>query len=137
MRPLRGDDGSVTLMLATFGLALLVSVGLVVDGGAKIAAVQQADRAAAEAARAAAQQIDAGAVQDGAPASLVPARAVRAGEAVLSAAGVTGTVRVTGPATVTVDTSSTRNTVFLGLIGIPEVTGTGEAVVDLSIRRTP
>ena len=51
--PFEGDQaGSVTLFGVVAGLALLVLVGLVVDGGAKVRAVQRADAIAAEAARA-------------------------------------------------------------------------------------
>ncbi len=51
------ERGSVSLMLVVVMLGLLAAAGLVVDGGAKLRAVQQATAAAGEAARAATQQI--------------------------------------------------------------------------------
>jgi hypothetical protein len=118
-------------MVSLFGviaaLALLVAVGLAVDGGAKVRATQQADTYAEEAARAGGQAIDAaGAIQGEAP-RLDPARAVRVAQAHLDAAGVDGAIRLSGPATLRVEVTITRPTVFLGLIGIDTVTAQGHA----------
>ena len=52
-----GDRGSVTLFFAVAVVGLLVLLGLVVDGAAKVRAVQRADALAAEAARAGGQAI--------------------------------------------------------------------------------
>ena len=51
------EAGSVTLFFVVAALALFAMVGLVVDGGTKIRAAQQADGLAEEAARAGGQQI--------------------------------------------------------------------------------
>lgn len=126
------DRGSVTLMLVVLVLALFLCIGLVVDGGAKIGAVQQANRVAAEAARAGTQQVDVAEVQLGGAAQLAPAAARTAAYAALAAAGVNGSVTVTGTQ-VTVTTTLTKPTVFLGLLGIGHVTGTGTAIADLAI----
>ena len=50
--------GSVTVFFAVAAIGLFAMVGLVVDGGTKVKAIQRADRVAAEAARAAGQAID-------------------------------------------------------------------------------
>ncbi len=72
--PSRSDEGSVTLFLAITVVGLLVLLGLVVDGGAKIRAVQHADAVAADAARAGGQAINVPAAITGA-APTVDARA--------------------------------------------------------------
>ena len=51
------EAGSVTVFLAITVVGLLVLIGLVVDGGVKIRAAQHADAVAAEAARAAGQEV--------------------------------------------------------------------------------
>ena len=55
---LRDDDrGSLSLFVVVVFVALLVTIGLVVDGGGKIRALQRADAVAAQAARAGGQAI--------------------------------------------------------------------------------
>lgn len=124
-----GDQaGSVTLFGVVAGLALLVLVGLVVDGGAKVRAVQRADAIAAEAARAGGQAILLPAAIQGQPPRVDPTAALAEANAFLGRRGVTGTVAVTGGGRsldVQVETSSP--TVFLGLIGISDLKATGHA----------
>lgn len=127
------EDGSITLAMVMLVLAFLAVVGLVVDGGAKVRAVQTATRVAAEAARAGAQQFDAAGVQTGGTAQLDPARARAAAQAMLDAAGVTGTAAAT-TTQVRVSAQVTRPTIFLGLLGINQVTGTGSAESGVTIR---
>jgi hypothetical protein len=122
------DRGSITLFGALAALALLVTVGLAVDGGAKIRALQRADAYAEEAARAGGQAINAPLAIQGDPAVLEPAAAREAAERYLRAAGIPGSVRVTSATTIEVQTTITRPTVFLGLIGIDTVTAHGQAV---------
>lgn len=128
----RADDGSVTLMFVVMATALLLAIGLVVDGGAKIRAVQSANRAAAEAARAGAQQVDVAAVQTAGGAALTPHRARQAAEAALAASGATGSVTA-DRSEVRVRATVSSRTVFLGLVGINEVEGAGEATARLTV----
>lgn len=132
-RTLSLDDGTISLLLVVLVTALLLCLGLVVDGGAKLAAVQQADQLAAEAARAAAQELDIAGVQAGRVPALLPDRAVTAGRAVLEEAGARGAVRVQGTR-VEATAEVVRPTVVLGLIGLTDVVGTGSATVELTIR---
>ena len=132
-RHLGDEQGSITIGLVVLVLAMFAAVGLVVDGGAKVQAVQQATRVAAEAARAGAQEVNAAGVQTGGTARLNPARARTAARAVLADAGVTGTVTATGTA-VSVQASVSRPTVFLGMLGTNSVTGTGSATSGVTIR---
>ena len=122
----RSDAGSVSLFVVVLAVALLAAVGLVVDGGAKIRALERADEAAREAARAGSQMLDVPAAVRGDRVALNPAVATQAAEAYLDAAGVDGTVRVAGGA-VTVSTSVPYAPVFLGVIGVRPMTVTGAA----------
>ena len=128
----RDDSGSISLTLVVMVTALFVAVGLVVDGGAKLRAVQQATAAAGEAARAAAQQVNVAQVQSTGSARLSPVPARRAAQATLAEAGVQGSIAVTS-GQVSVTATVTRPTVFLGLIGIGSVRGTGAATADLTL----
>lgn len=126
----RDERGQVSLWFLALIPALLLMIGLIVDGGGKINAVRQAQSAAGAASRAA---------TDAAAPYLVAgtsgtATAYQAASSYLSSAaadGVHGSVHVTGN-TVTVSTSKTYSTKFLGLIGIGQLTGTGEATADLT-----
>lgn len=126
------DEGAVTLFVAIAMVGLLALAGLVVDGGAKVRAVQRADRLAAEAARAAGQAIDVGAVLEGSEVRVDRRAAIVAAESYLRAAGVEGSARVVdGGAGVSVTATATEPTVFLGLIGVPQFTVRGNAEVAL------
>lgn len=125
------EAGSVTVFAAITVLGILILCGLVVDGGAKLRAVQHADRVATEAARAAGQAADVAALAGG-EARVDRQDAVDAATAFLAAAGATGTATVSSNGTsVEVTVTATAPTVFLGLIGIPAfaVTGHGEATL--------
>jgi len=127
---MRRDEGSVTLFLCITVIGLLVLIGLVVDGGAKIRGIQHADALAADAARVAGQRINTPAAITGATPTLDTRAATTAARAYLSAHGVTGTVTTTGT-TVTVTVTTTTPTIFLGLIGITTITVHGHATATL------
>lgn len=126
-----GDRGSITLFVVVIALGLFVAVGLVVDGGGKVRALQRADDVAAEAARAGGQAIQAGVAIRGEGAEASADEAQAAARAYLSSAGVAGSVTVTGGTRLTVDTSTTYTPVFLDMIGIGTQTTTGHAEVRL------
>lgn len=126
------DRGSVTVFLAVAAVGLLALVGLVVDGAAKVRAVQRADRLAAEAARAAGQAVDVGGVLAGEAIRVDRTAALAAAESYLRAAGAHGRAEVSaGGRTVTVTTEATQSTVFLGLIGISKFSVRGSAEASL------
>jgi len=131
-RQLGSDGGSVTLFCCISVVGLMILVGLVVDGGAKVRALQRADRLAAEAGRAGGQAIDVSAAIAGDAPTIDKQAAVLASQAYLRANGVSGTVAVTdtGRALV-VDVTTTTATVFLGLIGVNTLTVHGSAKVVL------
>jgi hypothetical protein len=120
------DEGSVSLFVVVLAVALLSAVGLVVDGGGKIRALERADEAAREAARAGSQMLDVPAAVRGDRVAVEPAAASRAARVYLEAAGVQGTVRVAG-GQVTVSTSVRYAPIFLGVIGVRPMTVTATA----------
>jgi hypothetical protein len=122
----RREDGSVTLFVVVLTVALLTAVGLVVDGGGKIRALERADETALEAARAGSQVLDVPAAVRGETVSLDPSGAARAARAYLQAAGVAGTMRVSG-GVVSVSTSVRYRPVFLAVVGVGPLTVTGSA----------
>ena len=127
------DRGSVTLFMVISVVGLLALIGLEVDGGARVRAVQRADTLAAEAARAAGQAIDVPAAIPGGTPVVDPASAQAAARRYLAANDVTGTVAIRdGGRTVAVDVTTTAPTIFLGIIGISSFTAHGEATATLT-----
>ena len=128
----RTDEGRIALLVLVLAFAVLVMIGLAVDGGGKMRAMQRADNIAAEAARAAGQAIEPSQAIPGGPKVVNPGQAVAAGQDYLRAAGVTGTVAPSGDrrqvvVTVTID----YDTVILGLVGFDRLTVTGTATAQL------
>lgn len=121
VRDQRGQSVSVFAIVVL--AALIITAGLVIDGGQKVTAASRAESVAAEAARAAgnaaASQRLAG--RRKVSVAMSAARTYLAGQP-----GVSGEVRIRG-GTVRVTTKATRPTIFLGVIGIREVTAPGSA----------
>jgi Flp pilus assembly protein TadG len=122
----RREEGVVSLFVIVVVVALIAAIGLVVDGGGKIRALERADEAAREAARAGSQMLDVPAAVRGDRVDVDPGAAGRAARAYLDAAGVEGAVSVSR-ALVTVSTRVVYRPVFLGFIGVGPITVTGEA----------
>jgi hypothetical protein len=125
MRPL-DERGAISLFVIVITVSLLAAIGLVVDGGGKIRALERADEAARESARAGSQMLDVPAAVRGERVEVDPGAAGRAARAYLAATGVQGTVSVSG-GFVTVTTRVEYRPVFLGLVGVGPVAVTGEA----------
>jgi len=136
-RAAAGDAGSVSLLLAVFVLGLFAAVGLVVDGGGRVRAVQHADDVAAEAARAAAQAVSPAVVLgrstglDTGGLDSAGAAAAAAARAYLHDAGVQGQVSVSG-GRVQVNTSVVYTPVLLSAAGAGPVTVHGRASARLA-----
>jgi hypothetical protein len=118
---------SVTPFVSVIFAALIMTVGLVVDGGQKVAASSRAETAAAGASRAAGnaaatQELGA---RDPAAAATLAARTYLAGQP-----GVTGSVTVKD-GIVTVRTTATEPTIFLTMVGLSTVTGSGSAQANI------
>lgn len=124
----RDERGSATIWMALSVVAFMLIVGLAVDLGGRMHAVQHASDIAAEAARSGAQQVTTGDAMRGQTPDLDPHRATQAALAHITASGHTGTARIqAGQIHVTVTGAYTP--VFLSSIGVGplQVTGTGQA----------
>jgi hypothetical protein len=97
------DRGSVSLWVAVMAVAVMVTLVLIVDGGAKIRAGNRADIAAAEAARAAVLAAGPRPAGTSAEARL----AVAAAKAYLAKDGVQGSAVILGPGRVQVEVRAT------------------------------
>ncbi len=124
----RAEQGTVTVFVVVFMLALMLVAGLVFDGGNVLAARQEAANVAASAARAGTQALDITAARTSGGAPLDASAAIARADAYLSQTGTTGTAIVQGNQVV-VDVTITRRTLLLGLAGIAKITvhGRGEA----------
>ena len=94
MHHLHEEDGTIAAFVAILAVALIAVAGLAYDGGQIIRATAHARDLAGAAARAGTQQLDTGQVHAG-RAHLDPAAAHQQASGFLSAAGTTGTVKVT------------------------------------------
>ena len=121
------DRGSIAVPAVITVLAVLLMIGLVIDGGTKIRAARNADAIGAEAARAGGQQVTVGAVLAGGGAVISAESAAAAAQAHLDARGVPGAVIVLDATHIEVTVSITEPTVLLSLVGYTSVTGTGTA----------
>jgi Flp pilus assembly protein TadG len=122
------DRGSIAAYLVIIAVALFALAGLVLDGGAALAAHGRAADAAQQAARAGADALDESSLRTATPAGLTanPAAARAAAAGVLAAADVTGDITVAGGA-VTVTARATGPAAILSIVGIDRVGGTATA----------
>ena len=118
--------GSVTAFVAVIITAIVLVIGLVVDGGALLTTKRRAVNLAEAAARAGAQGIDETTIRAGGPVRLDPAAARRRAERYLAEEHVTGrvTATVTG---VHVEITINQPLMFLGIAGLASRTVTGQA----------
>jgi hypothetical protein len=118
------DTGAVTYHAIIIAVVILAVVGLVVDGGAMLHALQRANDIAREAARSAGQQVDFSDTTG--PVSLDLPDAKTAGHAYLTTAGCqSGTIEIHGDV-ITATCVLVYEPVFL-TIGTHTVTGQGQA----------
>ncbi|MFD1826769.1 MULTISPECIES: pilus assembly protein TadG-related protein [Mumia] len=126
MRRRTDERGSISLWLITASIVTTTCVGLAVDLGGQVHAQQRAHDIAAQAARTGGERVQAPAIE-GRYLAVDTAAAHRAAEDYLAAADVAGTVTVTGGDTITVSVIDTYSPKFLSLIGLGDMTVTGEA----------
>jgi Flp pilus assembly protein TadG len=124
---LRDERGSISIWMVTASFVMMMLVGLAVDLGGQVHAKQRAHNIAAEAARTGGEQVEAAPAIEGRYVSVDTAAARTAAEQYLAAAGVTGTVTVTGGDTITVAVTDTYTPKFLGFIGVGDLTVTADA----------
>jgi hypothetical protein len=120
--------GSQSILLLGVVVALVLSAGLVVDGGRKTAAARDAEAVAAGAARAG---LNAGATGRLAGRANTAAAASAARSFLAGAPNVSGSVQLLPGGRLRVTTQSTTSTRYLSIVGINTVTGRGEATAEL------
>jgi len=119
-----GSGGGMSLVLLFGAVALLVVLGLVVDGGTKAQALDRANRIAMEAAAAGAQAVTTGGGDVNA------AAADAAVQDYLAAEGVTGDAQIQANR-VDVAVTLTTPTKMLSMVGIDEITVTGDGYANV------
>ncbi|MFI0742346.1 TadE/TadG family type IV pilus assembly protein [Streptomyces sp. NPDC021100] len=126
------DRGSMSLFFALAAVAILIIMGLLVDGGGALNKANRATSLAQEAARTAGQQLDAGQAIQGTAITVDPDAAVTAAQDYLAAQGVSGNVSVTdGGKTLSVTVHDTYRTYFASLVGKSTIDVTGTATAHL------
>ncbi|OIV35449.1 hypothetical protein BIV57_21525 [Mangrovactinospora gilvigrisea] len=132
LRQHRSDRGALSVFVALVCVGLLIAIGLIVDLGGRLRAVEQADGYAMEAARAGGEQIDAGQAMSGHGFAVDPVAASTAAKRYLAAAGVRGSVSVNAAGhRITVTTTYSYKTFFLAALGIGSFTVHGEGSAGL------
>lgn len=122
----RDERGSISAWALVSVAAFMLIVGLSVDLGGRMYAIQHINDIAAEAARAGAQQVTAADAMRGRPVAVDPTRARTAALSYITTAGLTGTATLTGD-TLHVSATGHHTPTFLGAFGIGTVTITGTA----------
>ncbi|QCX82280.1 hypothetical protein C9F11_43505 (plasmid) [Streptomyces sp. YIM 121038] len=129
------DGGSVTLYFIGFALVMLLLLAVLVDGGRLMMADADAEDIAAEAARAAGQEINGPDAITGVGTRADPQKAAAAARAFLTAAGATGSVRVAEDGqSLTITVFATYRPLLLGGFGYSSMQVTARA--DVTLERT-
>lgn len=126
----RDERGAVTVWLAGASVLMISIIGITVDLGGQLHAKERAHTIAAQAARTGAEQITADAMLGTKP-TLDVGKARTAANAYLRAAGVDGTVSVSGGSRVTVTVVDTYQPLFLGSIGVGTLTVSASSTAEL------
>jgi len=126
----RDERGAVTVWLAGASVLMVSIIGITVDLGGQLHAKERAHTIAAQAARTGAEQITADAMLGTKP-KLDVGKARTAANAYLRAAGVNGTVSVSGGVRVTVTVVDTYQPLFLGSIGVGTLTVSASSTAEL------
>lgn len=124
-RSARGQ--SLTVFAVVIMAALIMTAGLVIDGGQKAAAISRAESAAAAVARVGSEAGAAGSVAGRADSGTALAAAT---SYLRSTPGVRGSASILD-GRVSAHTEVHVNTIFLSVIGIDVLTGTGDASSEL------
>jgi Flp pilus assembly protein TadG len=125
-----GDGGSLTLMLLVLMVVMLALAGLVIDGGRKLNATEQAYAIAQEAARAGAGQVNTSAAYRSGTYRVDIPEALAAARSYLASAGYSGSVSASGN-NIRVTVHVTERTTLLSLVGIDTLKSSGSAVASL------
>jgi Flp pilus assembly protein TadG len=127
-----GERGALSLMIVVLFIPLLALAGIIVDGGAKLTADENAVALAHEAARAGATTVDASSAYGSGSFVVDQQQAQAAAIGYLEAAKVRQfTVSAVGARAIAVSVTITEPTRFLSLIGIRSFRCTGTATASL------
>jgi hypothetical protein len=127
-----GERGALSLMIVILFVVLAALAGIVVDGGAKLAADENAVALAQEAARAGATTVDTSSAYGQGSFVVDQQRALAAARSYLAAAGYHRyAVAADGSRAIRVSVTITEPTRFLSLIGLGSFTCTGTATASL------
>lgn len=130
--PPDGERGALSLMIVVLFVALIALAGIVVDGGAKLAAYENAEALAQEAARAGATSVDASSAYGSGSFVVDPELAVSAADSYLNSAGNNSySVSTIGNRAIEVSVTITQPTKFLSLIGVRSFSCTRSATASL------
>jgi Flp pilus assembly protein TadG len=131
-RGAEADRGSLTLMLAVLFVALLALAGVVIDGGAKLTAAENAAAVAQEAARAGAGMVNEATAHANGSFVVDENQAIAAANQYLSSSGYAGHA-AGGPGVdqIQVTVTVSQPTKVLSIIGIDTITATGKATANL------
>lgn len=122
----------MSLFFALTTVAVLMVMGLLVDGGGALNASNRAESLAQEAARTAGQQLDPAQAIEGRAITIDPDAARIAAQDYLAANDVAGDVRITDDGrTLRVTVHATYSTTFAQLIGVATIAVTGTATAHL------
>lgn len=128
------ERGALSLMIVVLFVAFVALAGIVVDGGAKLTADENAAALAQEAARAGATTVDVSGAYAGSVA-VDQQRAIAAARAYLAGAGYHRYwVTAVGSQAIRVTVTITEPTRFLSMIGVRSFTCTGTATAVLVTR---
>lgn len=136
--PLAHDRGSAAIWLVSLAGSIGITLGVGVDLSGMAHGYAQAQDAAAHAARAAGEEIDASAMR-GTNARANVTAAVRAAHTTLRGLGMSGDVTIRDGRTIAVNTQGAYHTKFLTLIGLDTlpVTGYAEARITRAVQGVP
>lgn len=126
------ERGALSLMIVVLFAVLVALAGVVVDGGAKLTADENAVAVAQEAARAGAAVVDRSSAYASGSFVINQGRALAAARRYLTGAGYDHfTLSADGPRAIRVSVTITEPTKFLPLVGIDSFTCSGTATASL------
>ena len=125
------ERGSITLMLAALSVALIALAGIVIDGGAKLRAAENADAVAQEAARAGAGIVNQSTAYSTGTFVVDQSQAITAARAYLADGSLQGSVAAQGTESIRVTVTVSEPTSVLSIIGIDSMRSTGAATASL------
>ena len=138
LRAARPDAGTISLFVAIVSTGFVSMIGLVVDAGGRLRAIENTDARAQEAARVAGQQLDEAGVLQGRGFKVQEAYASQAANAYLALYDLSGSASLTADGTgVVVTVSTTYKPALLSLV--PKdgwgITGRGSAILVHGVKK--